>query len=93
MKKLLGLAVGLAALMAGAAVAQDTTLRFANIFGSERGKLWEPVIADFEAANPGVKVVMEVTAGSGSAVYPDVLRTAMQSGDPPDLFFMCSLPG
>lgn len=88
MKRLLGLAACLAALMAGAAVAQDTTLRFANIFGSERGKLWEPVIADFEAANPGVKVVMEVTAGSGSAVYPDVLRTAMQSGDPPDLFFM-----
>ena len=27
-------------------------------------------------------------SGSGAALYPDALRTALLSGDPPDVFFM-----
>ena len=34
------------------------------------------------------KSISESTAGSGAAVYPDVLKTSMASGNPPDLFFM-----
>lgn len=86
------LAIGLAgsfALGASQAVAQDKTeLRFFTIFDADQVAQWEPVIAAFEEANPDVEVKLETVAGSGAAVYPDVLRTSMVSGDPADLFFM-----
>ena len=49
---------------------------------------WKPVIAEFEKQHPDIKIELETVAGSGAAVYPDVLRTSMASGDPPDVFFM-----
>jgi raffinose/stachyose/melibiose transport system substrate-binding protein len=87
MRKLIA-AAGLALAVATPAVAQETTLRWFTIFDANYVKLFEPVIAAYEAENPGIKIEMETVAGSGAAVYPDVLRTSMASGDPPDLFFM-----
>src|SRR5690349_754929 len=88
MKSLLCGAVAVLAL-AGSAMAQDkVTIRFANIFDGPGSEKWEPVLADFMAANPNIEVKSESVAGSGAAVYPDVLRTSMASGDPADVFFM-----
>ena len=71
------------------AVAQEkTTLRLFTIFDAPAMERWEPVIAAFEEANPDIDVQVETVAGSGAAVYPDVLRTSMASGDPADVFFM-----
>jgi raffinose/stachyose/melibiose transport system substrate-binding protein len=76
-------------LAAGPALAQDkVTLRLATVFDANGQAAWQPVLDDFMKANPNIEVKMEATAGSGAAVYPDVLRTSMASGDPPDVFFM-----
>lgn len=75
--------------LAGSAMAQDkTTLRFANIMDAAGIERFKPVLDEFHAAYPDIEVKMEGVAGSGSAVYPDLLRTSMASGDPPDVFFM-----
>ena len=76
-------------LLAGQAIAQDkTTLRVFSIFDAAMSERWAPVEEAYEAANPNIDIVIENTAGSGAAVYPDVLRTSMASGDPPDVFFL-----
>lgn len=75
------------ALLSSAALAQET-VRFFTIFDAVAVELWTPVIAEYEKQNPGTKIELETVAGSGAAVYPDVLRTSMASGDPADVFFM-----
>ncbi len=88
MKALLCGAVAALAL-AGSAVAQDkVTIRFANIFDGPGAEKFQPVLDDFMATHPNIEVKSESVAGSGAAVYPDVLRTSMASGDPADVFFM-----
>jgi len=67
---------------------EKTTIRFANPFDGATSALWEPVLSDFMAANPTIEVKAESVAGSGAALYPDVLRTSMAAGDPPDVFFL-----
>ena len=72
--------------LAGSAMAQDkTTLRFANIMDAAGIERFKPVLDEFHAAYPDIEVKMEGVAGSGSAVYPDLLRTSMASGDPPPI--------
>lgn len=68
--------------------AEQITLRWANIMDATGQEQWAPVIEAFQEAHPNIEVVIESTAGSGAAVYPDVLKTSMASGSPPDLFFM-----
>ena len=75
------------ALSATALQAQET-VRFFTIFDAVAVENWEPVIAEFEKQHPDLKIELETVAGSGAAVYPDVLRTSMASGDPADVFFM-----
>ena len=67
---------------------EQITLRWANIIDATGQEQWQAVIDAFEAQYPNIKVASESTAGSGAAVYPDVLKTSMASGSPPDLFFM-----
>ncbi len=82
-------ATALAGLVAFSAAAEaKETLRLMTVFDAPTVQLWEPVLAAYNEANPDYEVKMETVAGSGAAVYPDVLRTAMASGDPPDVFFM-----
>lgn len=80
------LAVIACAAVPAAATAQET-VRFATIFDATQVEQWTPVIEAFEAEHPEIDIELETTAGSGAAVYPDVLRTSMASGDPPDVFF------
>lgn len=75
------------ALMSSAAMAQET-VRFFTIFDANSVEWWTPVIEEFEQQNPDINIELETVAGSGAAVYPDVLRTSMASGDPADVFFM-----
>ena len=82
-------ATAFAGLVAFSAAAEaKETLRLMTVFDAPTVQLWEPVLAAYNEANPDYEVKMETVAGSGAAVYPDVLRTAMASGDPPDVFFM-----
>lgn len=73
---------------APAAEGEKVVLRFANIFDATGQEQWQTVIDAFEAAHPNIEVSSESTAGSGAAIYPDVLKTSMASGSPPDVFFM-----
>ena len=75
-------------LLPPAASGEKIQLRWANINTAEGTEQWQPVIDAFEAKFPNIEVISESTAGSGAAVYPDVLKTSMASGNPPDLFFM-----
>ncbi|MDQ3250375.1 MAG: ABC transporter substrate-binding protein [Chloroflexota bacterium] len=77
-------AEGEAAAQGGEAV----TLRVATIFDATGMEQWQPVFDEYMQANPNIKVEVESTAGSGAAIYPDVLKTSMASGSPPDVFFM-----
>ena len=86
MKSILRSIAILAAVSAAPAFADD--LRIATVFDADTVAKWQPILGAFEAANPGTKVKMETVAGSGAAMYPDMLRTAMASGDPADVFFM-----
>jgi len=91
MRKILAicsLAIAAAIGAAPAGAADKTTLRFFTIFDAPAMESWQPVIDAFKAANPDIDVKVETVAGSGAAVYPDVLRTSMASGDPADIFFM-----
>lgn len=73
---------------APAAEGEQIQLRWANIFDATGEEMWLPIIEAFEAEHPNIDVISESTAGSGAAVYPDVLKTSMASGNPADLFFM-----
>jgi raffinose/stachyose/melibiose transport system substrate-binding protein len=89
MKALLCGALVATALLSASALAQDkSVIRFANVFDGPTSEKWEPVLEAFHAAHPDIEVKSESVAGSGAAVYPDVLRTSMASGDPPDVFFL-----
>ncbi len=84
--KVIVASAALALAAATPALAQDT-LRFFNVFDANAARLWTEPLANY-TAETGVRIESESVAGSGAAVYPDVLRTSMASGDPPDVFFM-----
>ena len=47
--------------------------------------VWKQIVADFEAANPGIKVNVEVSDWDS---YWSKLKTQLAAGTPPDLFAM-----
>jgi raffinose/stachyose/melibiose transport system substrate-binding protein len=71
-----------------AAGGEKIKLRWANIIDAPNWEQWQAVVDAFQEKYPNIEISSESTAGSGAAVYPDVLKTAMASGSPPDLFFM-----
>ena len=73
---------------APAAEGEKVVLRWANINDAAGQERWQPIIDAFQAKYPNIEVSSESTAGSGAAVYPDLLKTSMASGSPPDVFFM-----
>lgn len=73
---------------AAAAEGEKIVLRWANINDAQGVERWQPIVDAFEAKFPNIEVSSESTAGSGAAVYPDLLKTAMASGNPPDVYFM-----
>jgi raffinose/stachyose/melibiose transport system substrate-binding protein len=69
-------------------ISAQTTLRFFTIFDAPTTEQWEPIFRAYMDANPDIRIAHETVAGSGAAIYPDVLRTSIAAGDPPDVFFM-----
>jgi raffinose/stachyose/melibiose transport system substrate-binding protein len=72
--------------MVGASSAQDTvTIRFFHKWPEpEAMAYFESVIAQFEAENPNIDIVMEAVADEP---YKDKIRAVMASGDVPDVYF------
>ena len=65
----------------------QTELRFVT-WRSEAARLWQQIIADFEAKHPGVKVVQEVGPHS-STEFHDLVTQKLRNRDPQmDVFFM-----
>lgn len=75
----------------GVAAAQ-TTIEFATWGGTEEIEEYETLIAEFEAANPDVKVVLNHIPSAGD--YEQSLATLIAAGAAPDVFFInnISLP-
>lgn len=80
-----GMAVSRTALVGGA---QAANLRFLSWTGATEEPQFEAMLAEFTAAHPDITINSETVAGTGAATYPDVLRTSIAGGDPPDLFYM-----
>ena len=79
----------LAIALPGASFAQDKVLRFATWNTDPESIAINQTIATmFEAANPGVKVQVELY-GDG---FDDKLTAAMGAGDAPDLMYMWNYP-
>src|SRR5690606_798934 len=88
-RRVVPLLVALVLLLASLASAQETVvLRLFSYMGATSVELWQEAIDEFQSRYPHIRIVHETVAGSGAALYPDALRTALLSGDPPDVFLM-----
>jgi len=70
----------------GAAVSGK--IRHYTWVGGTQKDLYDGMIKEYLAARPGVEIAHETVAGTGAATYPDVIKTGMAAGSPPDVFFM-----
>lgn len=76
------------AVAAGPALAQDTTVRWLHIESNpETLELWNQVVADYEADNPGVTVEMQYLENEA---FKAKLPTLLQSEDRPHIFYSWS---
>lgn len=71
-----------------AAGGEKVKLRIASIWDAQTMEKAQPILDDYMKANPNIEIAVENTSGSGAALYPDVLKTSIASGNPPDTFFM-----
>lgn len=67
---------------------QPVVLRVFSYMDAVGVERFQPMIEEFQERYPHIRIVHETVAGSGAALYPDALRTALLSGDPPDVFLM-----
>lgn len=67
---------------------EPVILRVFSYMGADGVERFQPMIDEFQEKYPHIRIVHEQVAGSGAALYPDALRTALLSGDPPDVFLM-----
>ena len=63
-------------------------LRFMTWLDASGKALMDQAIKEFEQQHPNIQITQETVAGTGAATYPDVLKTGMAGGNPPDMFFM-----
>lgn len=78
-------ALAIAAACAGAAHAQDITIWALTSDSDQVTAQWDEVIADFQAANPGMTVTLERRS---TDEHKAALRVAAQSDQGPDIYFM-----
>ena len=69
----------------GKAPANPAEITFSMWGAPEELTVWKQIVADFEAANPKIKVNVEV---SDWDAYWDKLKTQLAAGTPPDVFAM-----
>lgn len=69
---------------AGMAAAQDVTVKFWTLQGPTLGEFFELAESQFEAANPGVDVVVEFFPNES---YKTAIQVALNGSEPPDAFF------
>lgn len=68
-----------------AASAGQVEISFSMWGSPEELDVWNQIVADFEAANPDIKVSVEVSDWTS---YWDKLKTQLAAGTPPDVFAM-----
>lgn len=68
--------------------AASTHLTFLTWYGSPQSTYFNAAIKDFESSHPGITITHNTVAGTGAATFPNVLRTDIASGTPPDVFTM-----
>jgi multiple sugar transport system substrate-binding protein len=69
----------------GKAAIASAEITFSMWGAPEELTVWKQIVADFEAANPNIKVNVEV---SDWDAYWDKLKTQLAAGTPPDVFAM-----
>lgn len=67
---------------------EPVNLRFLSWTAAAEVPGFEAMLAAFTESHPHITISSETVAGTGAATYPDVLRTGIAGGDPPDLFYM-----
>jgi multiple sugar transport system substrate-binding protein len=70
---------------AGSAASAPVEITFSMWGAPEELAVWNQIVADFEAANPSIKVNVEVSDWDS---YWDKLKTQLAAGTPPDVFAM-----
>lgn len=80
--------LGASALLSPALAQGSVNLTVLTWYGADQEKLFNQAIAEYEKANPGVKIKQTTVAGTGAATFPNVLRTSIAGGRAPDLFTM-----
>jgi len=80
--------VGSALTMGLVRAQEPVNLRFLSWTAANQEQGFNEMLAEFTAAHPEITISSETVAGTGAATYPDVLRTGIAGGDPPDLFYM-----
>lgn len=70
---------------APAASGEKVEISFSMWGSPEELDVWNQIVADFEAANPNIKVSVEVADWTS---YWDKLKTQLAAGSPPDVFAM-----
>ncbi len=78
-------ALALTAVCAGAASAQEVRIWGLTSDNETVTAAWEQVIADFQAANPGITIIREERS---TDEHKSALRIAAQSDQAPDIYFM-----
>jgi multiple sugar transport system substrate-binding protein len=69
----------------GAAQTTQSEITFSMWGAPEELAVWKQIVADFEKANPNIKVNVEVSDWDS---YWDKLKTQLAAGTPPDVFAM-----
>ena len=72
----------------GGRAQEKVELRFLSWTGAAEEPQFEEMLNEFTESHPNIEFSSDTVAGTGAATYPDVLRTGMAGGDPPDLFYM-----
>jgi multiple sugar transport system substrate-binding protein len=70
---------------AAPASGEPVAITFSAWGAPEELAVWKQIVSDFEAANPGIKVNVEV---SDWDAYWDKLKTQLAANNPPDVFAM-----
>jgi raffinose/stachyose/melibiose transport system substrate-binding protein len=70
-----------------AAASGPATIRHYTWLGGTQKDIYDSMLKAYMDSHPGITVTHESVAGTGAATYPDVIKTGMAAGSPPDLFF------